>query len=61
MRGGGPEDIWWGHQQFMNHLGGATKNSREKKGGYQNLMHINNETTTILNHEIHCSVNGVLN
>ena len=30
MLGGGPEDIWGGHQKFINHLGGATKNIRER-------------------------------
>jgi hypothetical protein len=28
--GGGAEDIWGGHQKFINHLGGATKNIRER-------------------------------
>ena len=29
--GGGAEDIWGrGHQKFINHLGGATKNIKER-------------------------------
>jgi hypothetical protein len=52
LGGGGAEDIWGGHQKFINHLGGATKNIR-KVGGPPKIMYNNHKTSAI----IYCNIN----